>query len=112
MSRNVAKPRNKCLCRSLTVARDEVVRVVEFMAAAGATSDRVRMDKAERHPEQMKRLMEVQAARAKATAEIREREATLIQYFKDTYGIDPTESSFFNYSGGESGNQPDAPAGA
>lgn len=84
----------------------------EFMAAAGATSDRVRMDKAERHPEQMKRLMEVQAARAKATAEIREREAKLIQYFKDTYGIDPTESSFFHYSGGESGSQPDAPAGA
>jgi hypothetical protein len=78
-------------------------RNIEFMAAAGAASDRLRMQKIEKHPKRLQDVAAVQAAQAEAVAEVRQREQKMIQHFKEKYGIDPTESSFFHYS--------DAPAG-
>jgi len=76
-------------------------RNLEFMAAAGAASDRLRMEKIERHPERIKDVAAIQAAQAEAVARIREREQKMIEYFKETYGVDPTSSSFFHYAGKE-----------
>ena len=72
-------------------------RNAEYMAMAGAASDRVRMEKIEAHPERVARMAKVQAAQAEKIQEIRVREKEAIQKFKEEYGIDPTESSFFHY---------------
>lgn len=84
----------------------------EYMAMAGAASDRVRMAKIEQHPERVARIAQVQAHQAEAIQQIRMREAEAIERFKKQYGIDPTRSSFFTYEaegGGESGDS--EPAG-
>jgi len=73
-------------------------RNIEFMAAAGAASDRLRMQKIEKHPKRLQDVAAVQAAQAEAVAEVRLREQKMIQHFKEKYGIDPTESSFFHYA--------------
>src|SRR5262249_39586066 len=85
-------------------------RNLEFMAAAGAAPDRLRMEKIEKHPKRLQDVAAVQAAQAEAVAAIRTREAKMIQYFKEKYGIDPTRSSFFHYAD-EPGTPPkDGPA--
>ncbi|QTA88941.1 hypothetical protein [Desulfonema magnum] len=70
---------------------------VEYMAASGYASDRVRMEKIEKHPDRIAKIAKVQAAQAEAIQKIRMRENKAIEAFKDMYGIDPTESSFFHY---------------
>jgi len=70
---------------------------VEYMAAAGAASDSVRMEKIEKQPERVAKVAKVQAAQAEAIQKIRVREKKAIEKFKEMYGIDPTESSFFHY---------------
>lgn len=69
----------------------------EYMAAVGAASDRLRMDKIEDHPERIAKMMEVQAAQAEALQRIIEREGQELEKFRKMYGIDPTKSSFFSY---------------
>lgn len=76
-------------------------RNLEFMASAGAASARLRMEKIETHPERIKNIAAVQAAQAESIAQIRSREQKMIEYFKEMYGVDPTESSFFHYGGGK-----------
>lgn len=70
---------------------------VEYMASAGSASDRVRMEKIEKHPERIAKVAKAQAAQAEAIHKIRMREKKAIEDFKKMYGIDPTESSFFHY---------------
>lgn len=82
----------------------------EYMAMAGAASDRVRMAKIEAHPERVAKLAQVQAHQAEAIQSIRMREAEAIERFKKQYGIDPTKSSFFTYEGGPGGDGSSAPA--
>lgn len=79
-------------------------RNAEYMAEVGAASDKLRMDRVEAHPERFAKIVEVQAAQAEAVQKIRVREAKAIEEFKKRYGIDPTESSFFHYSG-DSGSE-------
>jgi hypothetical protein len=73
-------------------------RNLEFMAAAGAASDRLRMQKIEKHPKRLQDVAAVQAAQAEAVAAVRLREQKMIEHFKEKYGIDPTQSSFFHYA--------------
>lgn len=73
----------------------------EYMAMAGAASDRVRMSKIEQHPERVAKIAQVQAHQAEAIQQIRMRETEAIERFKKQYGIDPTKSSFFSYEGGD-----------
>lgn len=73
-------------------------RNAEYMARAGSASDRLRMERVEKHPERIKKVVEVLSAQAEAVAKIREREQKSIEEFKKRYGIDPTKSSFFHYS--------------
>ena len=70
---------------------------VEYMAASGYASDRARMEKIEKQPERVAKIAKVQAAQAEAIQKIRLREKKAIEDFKEMYGIDPTESSFFHY---------------
>lgn len=70
---------------------------VEYMAASGYASDKVRMEKIEGHPDRVAKIAKVQAAQAEAVQKIRLREKKAIEKFKEMYGIDPTESSFFHY---------------
>lgn len=70
---------------------------VEYMAASGYASDKVRMEKIEKQPERVAKIAKVQAAQAEAIQKIRLREKKAIEKFKKMYGIDPTESSFFHY---------------
>ena len=76
---------------------------VEYMARAGAVSDELRMRRMEKHPERIAEIANVRAAQAEAIQRIRERELRMIEQFKEQYGIDPTESSFFHYEGGAAG---------
>ena len=73
-------------------------RNAEYMARAGSASDRLRMERVEKHPERIKKIVEVQSAQAEAVAQIRVREQKAIDEFRKRYGIDPTKSSFFTYS--------------
>jgi hypothetical protein len=68
-----------------------------YMAAAGAASDEVRMEKIENQPERVAAIAKAQAAQAEAIQRIRLREQEAINDFKKRYGIDPTETSFFHY---------------
>lgn len=72
-------------------------RNAEYMASVGAASDRLRMDKIEKHPGRIAKIAEVAAAQAEAVQQIRVREQAAIEHFKKLYGIDPTTSSFFHY---------------
>jgi len=72
-------------------------RNAEYMASVGAASDRLRMEKIEKHPQRIAAIAAVAAAQAEAVQQIRVREAAAIEHFKKLYGIDPTESSFFHY---------------
>jgi hypothetical protein len=74
---------------------------LDFMAAASASTDRLRMKKLEEHPDRLKDVAATRAAQVEATAQIRDREAKLIEEFKQKYGIDPTASSFFHYQSGD-----------
>ena len=74
-------------------------RNAEYMARAGSASDRLRMDRVEKHPARIAKIMEVGEAQAEAVAQIRVREQKAIEEFRKKYGIDPTKSSFFHYSG-------------
>ena len=78
---------------------------VEYMARAGAVSDEIRMRRMEKHPQRIADIANARAAQAEAIQRIRERELKLIEQFKEQYGIDPTQSSFFTYAD-------DAPEGA
>jgi hypothetical protein len=69
----------------------------EYMAMAGAASDRVRMSKIENHPDRVAKIAKIQAHQAEAIQKIRVREVEAIEKFKKQYGIDPTKSSFFSY---------------
>ncbi len=73
-------------------------RNAEYMARAGSASDRLRMDRVEKHPARIAKIVEVAAAQAEAVAQVRVREQKAIKEFKERYGIDPTNSSFFHYS--------------
>jgi hypothetical protein len=84
----------------------------EYMAQAGSASDRVRMDKIEAHPERVAKIAKVQATQAEAIQKIRLRERDAIQKFKEQYGIDPTQSSFFTYEDKPEGGAAPAPGGA
>lgn len=77
----------------------------EYMATAGAVSDRIMMEKIEKHPERMAEMERVVAAQAEATQDIRMRMAEQLQNFRDKYGIDPLQSSYFSYEGSEKGAQ-------
>lgn len=70
---------------------------VEFMAKVGAASDKQRMDMVESQPERIRRIEEARAAQAEAQARIREREQAALEKFRERYGIDPMDSSFFTY---------------
>ncbi len=70
---------------------------VEYMAASGYASDKVRMEKIEKHPDRVAKIAKIQAAQAEAIQKIRLREKKAIERFKEMYGLDPTESSFFHY---------------
>lgn len=72
-------------------------RNAEYMARVGAASDRMRMEKIEKHPKRIAEIAAVAAAQAEAVQQIRERERAAIEHFKTLYGIDPTLSSFFHY---------------
>ena len=75
---------------------------VEFMAAVGVASDRSAIELVESQPGLIKRMSQVSAAAAEANAEVRRRFAKQIELFRQTYGIDPSDSSFFTYNGDES----------
>lgn len=86
-------------------------RNAEYMAAVGAASDRLRMEKIEKHPQRVAAIAAVAAAQAEAVQQIRVREAAAIEHFKKLYGIDPTASSFFHYQESEEkteDNKPDS----
>jgi len=70
---------------------------VEYMAASGYASDKIRMEKIEKQPERVAKIAKVQAAQAEAIQKIRMREKKAIELFKEKYGVDPTSSSFFHY---------------
>ena len=72
-------------------------RNAEYMATVGAASDRLRMDKIEKHPERVAEMAKAAASQAEAIQSIRVRESAAIEEFKKQYGIDPTKSSFFYY---------------
>ncbi|MGJ8638464.1 MAG: hypothetical protein ACSHYA_03650 [Opitutaceae bacterium] len=75
---------------------------VDFMAKVGSASDRRRMAMVESQPERIKRIEEARAAQAEAQAQIREREKLALETFRERYGLDPLDSSFFSYSDGDS----------
>ena len=75
---------------------------VDFMAKVGSASDRRRMDMVESQPDRIKRIEEARAAQAEAQAAIREREKAALDEFRERYGLDPLDSSFFSYSKDES----------
>ena len=79
-------------------------QATEDMAAFGAASDRLRMERIKDHPKRMRDVARVQAAQAEATAQIRLEMGEAIAAFKEKYGIDPTASSFFSYEGGKEGD--------
>ena len=78
-------------------------RNAQYMATVGAASDRLRMEKVESHPKRIAEIAAIAAAQAEAIQQIRVREKAAIDHFKQLYGIDPTESSFFHYQEDESG---------
>jgi hypothetical protein len=84
-------------------------RNAEYMAQVGAASDRLRMEKIEKHPARIAEIAKVAAAQAEAVQQIRVREHAAIEHFKQLYGIDPTASSFFHYQ--DQGGNGDGPAG-
>ena len=91
-------------------------RNAEYMAAVGAASDRLRMEKIEKHPKRIQEIARIAAAQAEALAKVRMREQQAIDEFRNKYGIDPTQSSFFFHETqltgeGAGGAQPD-PSGA
>ncbi len=71
---------------------------VDFMAKVGAASDKRRMEMIESQPERIKRIEEARAAQAEAQARIRDREKEALEKFRERYGIDPMDSSFFTYT--------------
>ena len=77
----------------------------EYMAAVGAASDRIRMEKLEKHPERLRRITEIASAQMQAVQKIRVREQDLIAKFREKYGIDPMESSFFHYEDPNAGGE-------
>ncbi|MGJ8654172.1 MAG: hypothetical protein ACSHX8_12940 [Opitutaceae bacterium] len=77
---------------------------VDFMAKVGSASDRRRMKMVESQPERIKRIEEARAAQAEAQAQIREREKLALDDFRERYGLDPLDSSFFSYSKDEAEN--------
>lgn len=74
---------------------------VDFMAKVGSASDRRRMKMVESQPERIKRIEEARAAQAEAQAQIRDREKLALDNFRERYGLDPLDSSFFSYSSDE-----------
>ncbi len=72
-------------------------RNAETLARIGATSDRIRMDMVEAHPERVRRILNAAGAQAEAIARLRERELEAIAAFRDHYGIDPKATSFFSF---------------
>ncbi len=74
---------------------------VDFMAKVGSASDQRRMEMIESQPDRIKRIEEARAAQAEAQAQIREREREALEKFRERYGIDPMDSSFFTYADGE-----------
>jgi hypothetical protein len=85
---------------------------VDFMVQAGAVSDRVRMDRVEKHPEIFAQIIKAQAAQAEAIAEIKKRERAAIERFKEQYGIDPSITSWATYLSPEEGcDEGDTPSG-
>ena len=92
------------------------IRNAEYMARVGAASDKLRMEKIEKHPERIAKIAEIASAQAEAIQKIRMREAAAIEHFKELYGIDPTKSSFFHYqddeaSEGDGGDDSSSPSG-
>ncbi len=69
----------------------------EYMAQAGVASDRLRMEKVEKHGDRMADMAEASGAQAEAIAKVRMQEAKALEEFRNKYGIDPTKSSFFSY---------------
>ena len=74
-------------------------RNAEFMATAGAVSDRVRQDMIDSQPARLKRIAVASGAQAESLAIIREREVEALAEFRRRYGIDPSADSFFTYAG-------------
>ena len=77
---------------------------VDFMAKVGSASDQRRMKMVESQPERIKRIEEARAAQAEAQAQIREREKVALGNFRERYGLDPLDSSFFSYTKDETDN--------
>ena len=73
----------------------------QVMAEIGVASDRSAIELVESQPGLIKRMAGVSAAAAEANAEVRRRFAKQIDLFRKTYGIDPSDSSFFTYNGDE-----------
>ncbi len=69
----------------------------EYMAQAGVASDRLRMEKVEKHGDRMADMADASGAQAEAIAKVRMQEAKALEEFRNKYGIDPTKSSFFSY---------------
>ncbi len=71
---------------------------LQRVAATGHAAEQVVLDMFQRHPEQMMKVIEIQQAAAKAYRRIREDYGELAEHMKVHYGIDITESSFFDSS--------------
>ena len=88
------------VAKNLTSAGVEMdFRNVKFMAEVGVASDRSAAEMIESQPGIIERLLGIGAAQAEGTAEFRHRLEVQIDLFRKTYGIDPSNASFFKYSG-------------
>lgn len=73
---------------------------IEFMASVGTASDKRAIEMIEEQPGRVRMINQVKAAQAEATALIRDRYAEQLRQFRETYGINPLDDSFFSYGEG------------
>jgi hypothetical protein len=83
-------------------------RNAETMARIGATSDRIRMEMLEAHPEDMKRIIAASGAQQESIAGIKQREREAMENHRRMYGISPRATSMFAYEEGEGTGTPAA----
>ncbi|TSC71291.1 MAG: hypothetical protein G01um101470_696 [Parcubacteria group bacterium Gr01-1014_70] len=72
-------------------------RILAYVVGVGASSDRLRMDMLEKHPEIMEEQQKIINARAEAEARILEREEAFVKLYKEKYNIDATQGFVFRH---------------
>jgi hypothetical protein len=86
-----------------------------YMATVGSASDNIRIEKVKKHAGNLREVVQARAAQAEAIQNIRAQEADLLRQFKERWGIDPMDTSFFRYEGedgsGNGGNPSGEPSG-